>query len=173
MHTVALRLSMVYGPGNKGNVLKLIDAAEKNRKLPLGKVRNRRSMVYVGNVVAAALAAMEAPGAAGGVYLVCDERPYGSGELYASICRAMGKEPLLRNVPVSVLKLMGYAGSAASAVLRRPMPVDRDVIMRLTGDLCFSAQKIRRDTGFEPAVGLDEGIARTVEWYRAGCPPTP
>lgn len=173
MHAVVLRLPMVYGPGNKGNVLKLIEAADQGRRLPLGRVNNRRSMVYVGNVVEAALAAIRSERTGGQVYLVCDERPYGSGELYAAICRAMDKEPLLRNVPVWILKLMGRVGDAAKAILRRPMPVDSDIIGRLVGDLCFDCGKIHRDAGFSPSVGLDEGIAATVQWYRQGCGPTP
>lgn len=166
MAAVALRLPMVYGPGAKGNVLLLLQAAETGRRLPFGCIRNRRSMVYVGNVVDAALAAVDNPAGAGKVYLVCDERPYGTAELYSEICRAMGKPPLLRNVPLWLLRAAGKAGDVAETVLRRKMPIDSEVVMRVAGDLCFDSSRIRRELGWSPKVALSEGIAKTVEWYR-------
>ncbi|MFW6154906.1 MAG: NAD-dependent epimerase/dehydratase family protein [Planctomycetota bacterium] len=173
LHAVVLRLPMVYGPGNKGNMLRLLDAASRGKRLPLGAVRNRRSMVYVGNVVDAVLAAIDANAGSGEAFLVCDERPYNTRELYETLSRQVAGEPLLRNVPVPVLKAMGLVGSALQRLTGKEMPVDRGVIRRLTGDLCFDSSKIERVLGFHPRVGLDEGIAATVDWYQQGCPPTP
>jgi len=173
VHAVALRLPMVYGPGAKGNVLKLLEAARAGRKLPFGCIANRRSMIYVGNVVDAALAALQAPSSSGRVYLACDTRPYGTKELYATICQAMGKGLLLRNVPVWLLRLMGYCGDVAEFVLRRKMPVSSDVVNRIAGDLYFDAGRIQSEVGFIPEVSLEEGIKRLVKWYQDDCPPTP
>jgi nucleoside-diphosphate-sugar epimerase len=170
---VALRLPMVYGPGVKGNVLRLLKSADMDKKLPFGRVVNQRSMVYVDNVVDAALCALEAPASAGKVYIVCDPRPYGTAELYTEICRAMGKKPLLRNVPVWALWVAAGVGDAAQAVLRRRMPVNSYAFVRIVGDLCFDSTKIKRDLGWSPKVSLEEGISKTVQWYRQGCPPAP
>ncbi len=170
MHACVTRLPMVYGPGAKGNVLRLLAAAGKNKRLPFGKVDNKRSMVYVGNVVDAALAVLGSPNSAGQVYLVCDQRPYSTREFYSAICKAMGKEPLLRNTPLWLLKAMGRCGDLAGWVLRRQMPVDTGVIRRIVGDLCFSAQKISEQVGFTPKVSLAEGAEATVHWYRENNP---
>ncbi len=173
MHAVALRLPMVYGPGAKGNVLRLLEAAERGRKLPVGAINNKRSMVYVRNVVDAALAALEHADSAGEVYLVCDERPYSTRELYATICKAMDQEPLLRNVPLWLLKLLGKCGDIAAAITLRKMPIDSSIIRRIGGDLCFNADKIHDQLGFTPKVSLEDGIAQTAQWYQQGCPLTP
>ena len=165
VRAVALRLPMVYGPGAKGNVIRLLDAAEKDRKLPFGAIKNKRSMVYVGNVVDAAITAIESDKSNGQVYLVCDEKPYSTAEVYAAICKSMGKQPLLRNNPLSILKLLGFCGDLASFLTRRNMPVDSSVIMRIAGDLYFNSEKIQTDLGFKPKVDLAEGIDRTVQWY--------
>jgi nucleoside-diphosphate-sugar epimerase len=173
LHAVALRLPMVYGPGAKGNVLRLLEAAKAGKRLPFGRIANRRSMVYVGNVVDAALRAIQAPRSAGKVYIVCDADVYGTRELYVEICRAMGKGPLLRNVPLWVLRAAAKAGDAAEAILRRKMPIDSDVVTRIAGDLCFDGGRIGRELDWSPKVSLAEGISKTVQWYREGCPPTP
>ncbi len=170
MHACVTRLPMVYGPGAKGNVLRLLAAASKNKRLPFGKVDNQRSMVYVGNVVDAALAVLGSPNSAGQVYLVCDERPYSTREFYSAICQAMGKEPLLRNTPICLLKAMGRCGDLAAFVLRRQMPIDTGVVRRIVGDLCFSAEKISKQVGFTPKVSLAEGAEATVRWYRQNNP---
>lgn len=170
IHASVTRLPMVYGPGAKGNVLRLLDAASRGKRLPVGTIDNRRSMVYVGNVVDAALAVLESPSSAGQVYLVCDERPYSTREFYSAICQAMGKGPLLRNVPLWLLKVMGRCGDLAGLILRRQMPVDSGVVRRIAGDLCFSAQKITEQVGFVPKVSLAEGIQETVRWHQQTLP---
>lgn len=53
------------------------------------------------------------------------------------------------------------------------MPVNSGVIERLIGDLCFKADKIQTELGFEPKVQLNEGIQTTTEWFLQGYPPTP
>jgi nucleoside-diphosphate-sugar epimerase len=170
---VALRPPIIYGPGAKGNVLSLLDAAYTDRRLPFGRISNQRSMVYVGTVIDAALRAIESPVSAGKTYIVCDARPYGTAELYSEICRAMGKPPLLRNVPVWLLTAAAMIGDVAEKLLHRKMPVDSYVVKRIVGDLCFDGSKIQQELGWSPKVSLEEGIQRTVQWYLQGCPPTP
>lgn len=170
IHASVIRLPMVYGPGAKGNVLRLLAAASRGKRLPFGAIDNRRSMVYVGNVVDAALAVMDSPNSAGQVYLVCDERPYSTREFYSAICQAMGKGPLLRSVPLWLLKALGRCGDLAGLILRRQMPVDSGVVRRIAGDLCFSAEKITRQVGFVPKVSLGEGAQETARWFQQTYP---
>ena len=170
IHASVIRLPMVYGPGAKGNVLRLLAAARRGKRLPFGAIDNRRSMVYVANVVDAALAVMDSPNSAGQVYLVCDERPYSTREFYSAICQAMGKGPLLRSVPLWLLKALGRCGDLAGLILRRQMPVDSGVVRRIAGDLCFSAEKITRQVGFVPKVSLGEGAQETARWFQQTYP---
>lgn len=172
LHATVLRLPMVYGPGNKGNMLRLLAAAAAGRKLPLGAVRNRRSLLFAGNAVAAALLALASDRARGRVYLVADGPPRSSGELYAAICEAMGRPPLLRAVPPALLRALGRAGGLAERVLGRELPVNPGVIRRLIGDLEVDIGRIRRELGFEPPTDFATGIRATVDWYlgaRAAC----
>jgi nucleoside-diphosphate-sugar epimerase len=61
MCATIFRPPMVYGPGMKGNPLRLFRLLDRGLPLPLGAVRNRRSLLYVGNLVDAVVAALAAP----------------------------------------------------------------------------------------------------------------
>ena len=60
MAVLIFRLPMVYGPGNKGNLPRMIRWADRGLPFPLVQPDNLRSMVYVGNVMAAVKAVLEA-----------------------------------------------------------------------------------------------------------------
>src|SRR5207247_903710 len=100
LHVVCLRLPMVYGPGHKGNLVRMIAAIDRNRFPPLPEVGNHRSMAHVENVVSAALLAANNTTASGQCYIVTDGRPYSTHELYALICRALGKPVQTWSVPL-------------------------------------------------------------------------
>ncbi len=67
-----LRLSMVYGPGGKGNLPQMINAISRGFFPPLPEFDNRRSMVHVNDVVQAAILASEKPEAVNQTYIVTD-----------------------------------------------------------------------------------------------------
>jgi len=173
MHATVLRLAMVYGPGNKGNMMRLLESAASGRRLPLGRVSNQRCMTYVDHVVQAGLGVLEHAEAAGETFLVADARGYSTREIYAEICRAMGIEPLLKNMPVWMLRSLGCVGSVLAGVFRRPMPISRHGVRQLVDDLRVSTDKLAGVVGYRPTVELAEGIRKTVEWYGQGCPPVP
>lgn len=173
MHVVCLRLPMVYGPGNKGNMVRMIEAIHRGRFPPVSNVRNRRSMVYVGNVVDAALLAATHPSANGQTYIVTDSRPYSTGEVYIQICRALGKPVPRWSVPKSVLKVVGYVGDGIGRLRGKRWLFDSDAFAKLTGDAWYSSSKISRELGYRPRAGFEEALPEMIAWYREtqGRPP--
>ena len=79
--TQGLDGGLAYGPGDVGNVFRLFEAAAAGRRLPLGRIHNRRSMIYAGNLAEAALAALGSEHGRGQVYLIADDRPYSTRDL--------------------------------------------------------------------------------------------
>jgi len=59
MIPIVLRLPLVYGPGVKGNFLRLLDAVARCAPLPFGAVENRRGLLFVGNLVHAIAVALD------------------------------------------------------------------------------------------------------------------
>jgi nucleoside-diphosphate-sugar epimerase len=155
MEVVILRPPLVYGPGVKGNFLRLLDGVARRVPLPLASIRNRRSLIYVGNLVDAVLAAIAAPRAAGGTYLLSDGEDVSTPELVREMARALGVAPRLLPCPSSWLRLAG-------AVTGR-----RAAVARLTGSLQVDSTAARRDLQWRPRYTLAQGLAETARWYHA------
>jgi len=154
MAVVIFRLPMAYGPGNKGNLPRMIRWADRGLPFPLVQPDNLRSMVYVGNVVAGVRAALESLCSGKtmqGTYIVKDETDYSTRMIYSSICRGLGKIPHFIPLPAA----MGRLAGAISEDFRK-----------VTSSFRVSSAKIREEIGFVPTYSGEEGIAKTVRWYK-------
>ena len=91
METVVLRPPLLYGPGVKGNFLRLMRAIERGIPLPLGSIHNHRSLLSLGNLVDAIMLCLDHPAAAGQTYLLADDEELSTPELVRAIAAAMHK----------------------------------------------------------------------------------
>jgi UDP-glucose 4-epimerase len=158
MELVLLRPPLVYGPAVRANFLRLLRWVDAGVPLPFASVHNRRSLIYLDNLVGAIVTSVERPGAAG-AFLVSDDDVVSTPELLTRVARALGRPARLVPAPVAFLRLAG-------AVTGR-----RDEIERLTGNLVVDASRARRLLGWRPACTLDQGLAETARWYRSDAGP--
>jgi len=165
--TTSLRLPLVYGPGNKGNIYRMIEAVDRGRFIMIGRGENKRSMVYVGNVTDAALAVTDSPGVEDKVFIVTDGIDYTVRELYAVISKGLSKRPLPFYIPMSIAKGLALVGDAAGAIVRKPLPFNAEVLEKLTNTFTFSSMKIQKEIGFKPKYNLHNTIDETVGWYKS------
>jgi nucleoside-diphosphate-sugar epimerase len=164
MHTVILRLPLVYGAGAKGNILRLFQAVDRGVPLPFGSVRNRRSLLYAGNFVAAVDAVVSAAGANGETFFVSDDADLSTPELVRMIARALGRPARLVPVPAALFQMAARLGDVAHPWVR--LPFNSGVARRLIGSLAVDISKLRRLTGFVPPYPPEEGLRVMAEWYR-------
>ena len=99
MHATILRLPMVYGPGNKGNLPRMIHWADRGLPFPVVQPDNLRSMVYVENVVAGILKVIEGAGKGVSAFILKDREDYSTPEIYTAICEALGVKPRFLSIP--------------------------------------------------------------------------
>ncbi len=164
--TTSIRLPLVYGSGNKGNVYKIMSAIDKGRFIMMGRGENRRSMVYVGNVVDASLKIAGNDKADGKVYIVTDGIDYTVKQLYETIARGLSKRTFPFYIPMSIARLFALAGDAGSSVFGKALPFNTDILNKLTDPLVFSSLKLQEELGFMPRYNLSNTIDKTVKWYR-------
>ncbi len=150
MEVVIIRPPLVYGPGVKGNFRSLIKLAGFPLPLPLGGIYNRRSLVYLGNLVDFLLHAAEHPAAANQTFLVSDGDDLSTTDLLRSVRKALGRPGLLIPVPGRWLwKATELLGQGA-------------IGQRLCGSLQVDISKNERLLGWKPPYSVAEGLAATV-----------
>lgn len=158
LEVVSLRPPLVYGPGVGANFLRLLQWADRGVPLPLGAIRNRRSLIYIDNLTAAIELALVHARTAGQTFLVSDAEDVSTPELLRRMARAAGKSAKLFPVPPSLLRiglrLIGRGSDYA----------------RLCADAALDSAHIRATLGFRPPFTLDAGLAETVKWYRSRAP---
>lgn len=150
MEVVIIRPPLVYGgnaPGNFGSLIKLL---AKALPLPFGAVNNKRSMVYVENLVDLIIRCIDHPNAANQTFLVSDGEDLSLKSLITYIRKAMGKPALLLPVPVGLFKLAGKLTGKSG------------VVDRLVGDLQVDSSKACELLDWTPPYTVEQGIAATV-----------
>jgi nucleoside-diphosphate-sugar epimerase len=166
-HASILRLPLVYGVGNKGNLYRMVAAIDRGLFPPIPDTNNRRSMVHVSNVVDAALLAAARREANGQTFIVTDAREYSTRELYEAIRRGLGHPVPRWSVPPFAWRAAGRVGDVAGLLLGRRSFVDSDAVTKLLGSAWYSSAKITNELGYSPRVGLAEGLPEILAWYRA------
>jgi nucleoside-diphosphate-sugar epimerase len=154
LECVVLRAPLVYGPGVRANFLSLMRAVARGIPLPLGAVDNRRSLVYVGNLVDAIGGCLVHPAAAGRTFLINDGEDLSTAELVRRLARALHVRARLLPVPVAALRL-------AARLTGRTAALDR-----LLGSLRIDGSAIRHTLQWQPPFDVDTGLAATACWYR-------
>lgn len=157
MHAAVLRLPMVYGRYNAGNLPRMINAIARRRFPPLPDTHNRRSMVHVDDVIQALFLAAARTSANGETYIITDDEVYSARRIYASICTALGRRPPAWHVPAGLLRAAGRIGDVLHA-LGLPAPVTSDALGKLLGSAWYSCEKAKRDLGYRPRRKLEDAL---------------
>lgn len=161
--TTVLRLPMAYGPGMKGNPLRLFDLVARGIPLPLGSIANRRSLLYVGNLVEAVRKLLTAPTPSGTVLLAADTQSSSTPALVRDIGAALGRPARVFPCSVSVLRAVALGGNR---MLGARFPLGPDALWRLESSLELDCDPLRRLVG-EPPYDRTVGLAAAASWYVA------
>jgi nucleoside-diphosphate-sugar epimerase len=153
METVIVRSPLVYGPGVRANFFRMLRWVDKEFPLPLGAIENRRSFVSIWNLCDLMVLVLRHPLASGRTWMVSDGEDLSTPELVRRLASAMGRRAKLLPVPVGMLRLLG-------ALIGR-----KAEIARLCGSLVVNIEPTCRELGWSPTTTVDEGLARTVNWY--------
>jgi nucleoside-diphosphate-sugar epimerase len=157
---VIVRPTVVFGPGNRGNVYNLLRQVASGIFLMVGSGENVKSIAYVDNVVAFLLEVLRlGPGLH--VYNYIDKPDLKMTELVQLVRSALGREPkrYLR-VPRLVGSVLGWVGDAGSAILRRPLPISSIRMQKFCATTQFETSI--SVLGFVPPTELKAALVATV-----------
>lgn len=154
MEVVIIRPVLVYGPGVKANFLEMMRWLNRGIPLPLGGIsNNRRSLVYLDNLVDLAITCLDHPAAANQTFLVSDGQDLSTSDLLRRMAKFMGVPARLISVPVWMIRLCAGISSRS------------DVARRLCDSLQVDISKNFELLGWSPPVNVDEGLRRTADAF--------
>ena len=160
-----VRPGAIYGPGET-RFLKLFRAIARGRYAIVGTGRTFYHPVYIDDLVAGFLLALDRPEAVGESFLVCGPSYVSQQELAALVARHTGGRVLPFRIPAWPIQWAGDVVEALCVPLGLEPPLHRRRVDFWTKSRAFTIEKARRLLGYAPKVDLDEGIARTAAWYR-------
>lgn len=160
-----LRPTAVYGPREKDLfiVLKMI---KRGWEFYIGKRPQQLSFVYVSDLVDLVFTALETP-ATGNYYQVSDGQTYDRYALAKAMKHLLNKRTLQLHVPEGLVTWFLTIQEALTRKSGKVSILNRDKLPELTANWDCSIDKARRELAYKPGVLLEEGLARTVEWYQA------
>jgi nucleoside-diphosphate-sugar epimerase len=152
--TTILRTPLVYGPGVKANFLRLLYLVKCGIPLPLGSVANKRSLIYLGNLIDAIIACVANPNTAGQTYLISDDGEMSTPELYRQLAFCLERPSRLFPFPPSLILALGQLTGKS------------DVVNRLLKSLMIDSTKFRQDLNWQPPYTVNQGLTETAQWYK-------
>ncbi|MGF6708169.1 UDP-glucose 4-epimerase family protein [Pseudomonas frederiksbergensis] len=155
MEVVIIRPPLVYGPGVKANFLSMMRWLERGVPLPLGAIKNRRSLVAIGNLVDLAITCISHPAAANQTFLVSDGEDLSTTQLLRRMADALKVRAHLLPIPEAGLRL-------GALLLGKKAIADR-----LCGSLQVDIGKTCSMLNWLPPVSVDKALQRTAFQYSA------
>jgi nucleoside-diphosphate-sugar epimerase len=157
LEVVILRPPLVYGPGVKANFLRLLESVARGVPLPLLSINNRRSLIYIENLVDAVFTCLSHPEVTGQTFLVSDGEDVSTPELIRRIGFALERPAHMFPFPIFLMRLIGrLLGKSAE-------------IERLLGSLMVDCSKIKRELNWKPPYTMAQGLKETAKWYEKSC----
>ena len=151
LEVIVFRLPLVYGPGVRGNIARLIKIINLGLPLPLSGIKNKRSILGIDNLVDLLIHSIHHSKASGKIFLASDDQDLSTPELIKIIAFSLGRKANLFPFPISMLKFL-------TSVLGK-----REEINRLVGSLRIDDSYTKEILNWTPSVSVEEGIRRMVQ----------
>lgn len=149
-----IRPPLVYGPGVRANFLRLMRLTSLGIPLPLGGLKNLRSLISVWNLADLIILLIKSPGKSNGIWHASDGQDCSTSQLIEAIALQMGKVPRLFSAPDFLIR------NSLRAIGRGAE------YNRLFGSLQLDISATLEGLSWKPPLSLEEGLARTVSWYQ-------
>jgi nucleoside-diphosphate-sugar epimerase len=162
---VIIRFSMVYGPGDPRDILKLTRLAQKGLFPKVGNRPKLTPLIHVDDAIQGLLLAAE-KGGTGEIYLITNQNSLPFDSIRKILQKALGITRLPLYIPEWAALTAASLMEKVFPVLGKVPPVARKNIESTLADRVFSIDKAQREIGFNPQVDPVAGLKETVEWYK-------
>lgn len=156
---VTLRLPLVYGANPKGNMQRLLGLVDSGFPLPLGSVRNARSVLSINNLSHFIARLIAKPEMVSGTFVLADAERLSTPEMIKALATGMGRP--CRVFPFPLLLIRGLAGLAGR----------KQTLDKLCGSLVVDASDLYRTFDWQPPFNTESELiemARSFAMERKG-----
>ena len=159
---IIVRPTVIFGEGNRGNVFNLINQIASGKFLMVGRGDNKKSMAYIGNVVAF-LEECISTEQKYGLYNYVDTPDMTMNELVSQVRSSLkGKKGVGIRIPYWLGKILGYIADSVSLLSGKNLPVSSIRVKKFTTSTEFKSAKNTLN-GFKAPYSLHEGVRRTLQ----------
>ena len=166
LKTVILRPAAIYGPGDPERFFLIFKRVAKGTFPMFGSGKTYYHPLYIDNLIDAFVLAMQEGKGEGEAYLIADEQYLEIEDLVRRVGKALNVDVKIPHYPVWPVVAAGHVCEK----ICRPFGVNPPLFPRRVDwyrqNRAFKIDKAKRDLGYAPKVGIDEGLRRTAEWYR-------
>ncbi len=154
LSVVIIRPPLVYGPGVRANFLQLIRLVDFGLPLPLGTIKNKRSLVGLRNLIDFIMICLHNPSAAGEIFLVSDAEDLSTPDLVQRIGGFLGRPTYLIPVPYQFMSIM-------ARIMGK-----NDAFHKLCHSLQVNVEKSRNVLHWNPSFSVNAELDQTIKWYK-------
>jgi len=163
---VILRPPAIYGPRDR-EILTFFKSIKLGVLPLLGSTQNKLSMIYGSDCAAACVAALDRELVSGSAYHVDDGKVHTLEELIVLAEQAMGKKARFRfHLPRRLVETAALGSELYGKATNRAVMLTRDKLHELFEQWVCDSSRARRDLGFTPEVSFEDGVQRTMAFYR-------
>lgn len=158
-----IRPTVIFGERNRGNVYNLLKQISSGRFLMVGNGKNKKSMAYVGNIVAFVKYMIDNKTTGYNVFNYIDKPDFNMNDLVLHIEKVLNKKIPSTHFPYWMGMIGGYCFDMLAFITRKKLSVSSVRVKKFCATTEFDASKLLQ-TDFKPPYTLGEGLARTLEF---------
>ena len=160
---IVLRPSLVFGEGDRGNMLSLIRQIRDEKYIHIGGGLTAKSLIYSGDLARVILSCLQKCPPGYHVFNAANPQPVSMKELVEAISQALNITKKFQSMPEGLLKI---GVKAAQALMPGKVPVTAEQIEKLATETTCAVDSLVAATGFAPALDLASALKAEIDWAR-------
>lgn len=171
--TVSLRPHIIWGPRDTQILPRLVARARAGKLIQVGSGNNKVDATYVEDAARAHLLAADAlePGspAAGSIYFISQDEPVNLWEFVNALLVGLDIPPVRRKISLPVARAIGGVMEVVYRAfkLKGEPRLTRFLASELAMSHYYNISRAKRDLGYQPQVSIEEGLRRTVAYFKS------
>lgn len=166
LNTIILRPAAIYGPGDPERFYMIFKRVAKGSFPMFGNGRTYYHPLYIDNLVDALMLAMEEGKGLGQAYLIADEQYLEIEDIVKRVGNALNVDVKIKHYPVLPVVITGHIVEKVCKPFKIAPPIFPRRVDWYRQNRAFKIDKAKKDLGYKPKIGIDEGLRRTAEWYK-------